>query len=323
MTGHANARSTRQAGIAAEPGWDVIGDVHGYAERLESLLAALGFARRDGVWMHPERTAAFVGDFVDRGPENLRACRIVMAMMEAGSAVAVMGNHDFNIVCLATPDPDTPAEFLRPHTPKNLHQAAATRAEMQRDPQEAARVLAWLRALPLWRELDAIRLVHAAWSAPAMAALAPFLDAQGALDQRGFVRAVRKGDRVREAREAIVNGPETSLPPGLSYVDPDGHVRTGARLAWWKKDARTWRDVIVVEDAVRMRIPEQPLPDGLLPDVPSDKPIFFGHHWMRPPLAPLSPRLACVDASVAKQGRLAAYRYAGEPELTADRFVYA
>jgi hypothetical protein len=308
--------------VAVEPGWDVIGDVHGHAERLESLLTTLGFAPRGGAWIHPERTAAFVGDFVDRGPENLRTCRIVMEMMEAGSAIAVMGNHDLNAVCLATPDPDVPGAFLRPHSAKNLHQAAATRAEMERDPDEASRVLAWLRALPLWLELDTIRLVHAAWSVPAMATLAPFLDERGALDGPGLVRAARKGDPVREAREAIVNGPETKLPRGLSYLDQDGHERTDARLAWWKEDALTWRDVIVAEDEVRARIPEQPLPHGLLPDVPSNKPILFGHYWMRPPLKPVSRRLACVDASVAKGGRLAAYRYCGEVELTADRFVY-
>jgi calcineurin-like phosphoesterase family protein len=308
--------------VTAGSGWDVIGDVHGHAERLETLLATLGFVLRDSVWTHSERKAAFVGDFIDRGPENLRACRIVMDMMTAGAAVAVMGNHDFNAVCLATHDPDVPGSFLRPHSAKNLHQTAATRHEMERDPQGAAQVLAWLRALPLWLEFDSIRLAHAAWSIEAMAALAPFLDARGALDELGLVRAARQGDPVRTAREAIINGPETYLPSGLSYVDADGHVRTDARLAWWKHDAQSWREVILVDEEVRARIPAQPLPRGLLPEVPSDKPIFFGHYWMRPPLAPLSPRLACVDASVAKGGRLAAYRYSGEYMLAAERFVY-
>jgi hypothetical protein len=85
-------------------GFDIIGDVHGYAAALEELLAAMDYSKRDGVWCHPESMAVFVGDFVDRGPENLRACRIVMAMQEAGACTAVMGNHDLNAVCLATPD---------------------------------------------------------------------------------------------------------------------------------------------------------------------------------------------------------------------------
>src|ERR1700674_2912856 len=94
------------------PGYDVIGDIHGQAARLEALLTALEYVQRDGTWTHPARTAVFVGDFVDRGPENLRACRIVMAMTAAGTAHAVMGNHDFNAVCLAAPDPDKPDAFL-------------------------------------------------------------------------------------------------------------------------------------------------------------------------------------------------------------------
>jgi hypothetical protein len=69
-------------------GYDIIGNVHGHAAALETLLAKLGYARRDGSWTHSERTAVFVGDFVDRGPENLRACRIAMAMIEAGTALS-------------------------------------------------------------------------------------------------------------------------------------------------------------------------------------------------------------------------------------------
>src|SRR5262245_19930376 len=98
------------------PGFDIIGDVHGCAAALEALLRSMAYVRRDGVWRHPERMAVFVGDYVDRGAENLRACRIVMDMQEAGSARALMGNHDFNTVCLVTCDPANPENFLRPHT---------------------------------------------------------------------------------------------------------------------------------------------------------------------------------------------------------------
>jgi hypothetical protein len=56
-----------------ETGYDIIGDVHGHA-----AAQVMGYNKRDGVWCHSERTAAFVGDFVDRGPENLRVCRIVI-----------------------------------------------------------------------------------------------------------------------------------------------------------------------------------------------------------------------------------------------------
>ncbi|MBB5852804.1 polynucleotide kinase-phosphatase [Amycolatopsis umgeniensis] len=75
--------------------FDVIGDVHGCREELEELLTELGYA--DGV--HPEgRTAVFVGDLVDRGPDTPGVLRRVMAMAEAGSALVVCGNHEQKLV---------------------------------------------------------------------------------------------------------------------------------------------------------------------------------------------------------------------------------
>jgi hypothetical protein len=311
--------------MTVQGGYDVIGDIHGYAERLEELLQLMDYVKRDGTWMHAELKAVFVGDYVDRGPENLRTCRIVMAMVEAGAAYAVMGNHDFNAVCLATPDPDQPGAFLRPHTGKNLYQAKATRAEMEKNPAEAAVVIAWLRALPLWFEAKDIHVVHAGWSAQRMSELAPFLDERGALTQAGLSRAARKGDSIHSAREYILNGPEAKLPLGISYRDPDGHVRSDGRLAWWRAgtDGLTWREAFVGDEVARIQIPEIPLPPGLLDRWELTKPVLFGHYWMQAPLAVLTPLHACVDASVAKGGRLAAYRSSGAAQLDPEGFLYA
>ena len=285
----------------------------------------MDYLKRDGTWEHPERKAVFVGDYVDRGPENLRTCRIVMAMVEAGAAHAVMGNHDFNTVCLATPDPDQPGAFLRPHIEKNLQQARATRIEMENNPAEAAVVLGWLRNLPLWFEAEDLHVVHAGWSATARAELAPFLDERGALTEAGLFRTARKGDRIQRAREYLLNGPEAKMPFEISYHDPDGNVRAEGRLAWWKagKDDLTWREAFVGDDVARARIPETPLPPDLIERADLTKPVLFGHYWMQPPLALLSPFHICVDASVAKGGRLAAYRFSGAVPLDPKRFVYA
>ncbi|RSS79703.1 polynucleotide kinase-phosphatase [Streptomyces sp. WAC06614] len=71
--------------------FDIIGDVHGCASELESLLAKLGYV--DGV--HPAgRTAVFVGDLVDRGPDSPGVLRRVMGMVKAGHALCVPGNHE-------------------------------------------------------------------------------------------------------------------------------------------------------------------------------------------------------------------------------------
>ncbi|WP_223777388.1 polynucleotide kinase-phosphatase [Streptomyces sp. 135] len=71
--------------------FDIIGDVHGCAAELETLLTKLGYV--DGT--HPEgRTAVFVGDLVDRGPDTPGVLRRVMAMVAAGTALCVPGNHE-------------------------------------------------------------------------------------------------------------------------------------------------------------------------------------------------------------------------------------
>ncbi|GAA0976879.1 polynucleotide kinase-phosphatase [Acrocarpospora macrocephala] len=91
--------------ITLEPAWtdlkhltgpfDIIGDVHGCAAELETLLTTLGYV--DG--RHPQgRTAVFVGDLVDRGPDTPGVLRRVMGMVEAGTALCVCGNHEQKLV---------------------------------------------------------------------------------------------------------------------------------------------------------------------------------------------------------------------------------
>jgi protein phosphatase len=79
--------------------FDVIGDVHGCFDELTALLSQLGY--REAViegnvtWAHPEgRRAVFLGDLVDRGPGVVEVLRLVMSMVEAGTALCVPGNHE-------------------------------------------------------------------------------------------------------------------------------------------------------------------------------------------------------------------------------------
>jgi protein phosphatase len=101
------------AEIAREPLWtdrrgetgpfDIIGDVHGCADELEELLARLGYSveafdeggeRGYRVFAKSGRRAIFLGDLVDRGPRTPDVLRLVMAMVDAGEALCVPGNHD-------------------------------------------------------------------------------------------------------------------------------------------------------------------------------------------------------------------------------------
>ncbi|TDD88535.1 polynucleotide kinase-phosphatase [Actinomadura rubrisoli] len=85
--------------------FDIIGDVHGCRAELEDLLAVLGYeVERDASGRavgatHPGgRTAVFVGDLVDRGPDSPGVLRLAMGMAAAGDALCVSGNHEAKLV---------------------------------------------------------------------------------------------------------------------------------------------------------------------------------------------------------------------------------
>ena len=105
---------------------DLIGDIHGHADALQRLLRQLGYSRHKGVYKHSERQAIFLGDFVDRGPQIRETLELVRPMVDAGSALAVMGNHELNALAFHTRDPDKPGCHLRPHNEKNSNQHAET-----------------------------------------------------------------------------------------------------------------------------------------------------------------------------------------------------
>ena len=85
--------------------FDVIGDIHGCLSELESLLTTLGYTlerdadgRAVGATPPEGRTAVFVGDYVDRGPDSVGVLRLVMGMVANGAALAVPGNHENKLV---------------------------------------------------------------------------------------------------------------------------------------------------------------------------------------------------------------------------------
>ena len=123
--------------------YDVIGDIHGHADKLTVLLRKLGYRDRLGAWRHPDSTAIFVGDFIDRGPGQLDTIRIVRGMLDAGTAKAVMGNHEFNAVAWYMPDPDHEGEHLRRRKAKNRHQHKAFLAETEHNPALHEEFVAW------------------------------------------------------------------------------------------------------------------------------------------------------------------------------------
>ena len=81
--------------------YDIIGDIHGHAAELKSLLTRMDYKETNGVWQHPSRKAIFVGDLIDSGPAIREVLQIVKNMVDHPKALVVMGNHEYNAIAYA------------------------------------------------------------------------------------------------------------------------------------------------------------------------------------------------------------------------------
>ena len=102
---------------------DIIGDIHGHADHLHQLLNKMGYREINGFYAQTGHNVLFLGDFIDRGPEQKEVLRIVRSMCANSSAMAVMGNHEFNAIGWMTKNQS--GDYLRSHndTHRDQHQA--------------------------------------------------------------------------------------------------------------------------------------------------------------------------------------------------------
>ncbi|MGH3738365.1 MAG: polynucleotide kinase-phosphatase [Micromonosporaceae bacterium] len=159
-------REPDQVTIAYERAWndkteltgpfDIVGDVHGCRAELETLLGEMGWTlHRDSAGRpvdatHPEdRTAVFVGDLVDRGPDSPGVLRLVMGMVAAGHALCVPGNHEQKLL-----------RKLRGRNVKLSHGLAETLEQLAKEPPEfIEQAAAWIDGLVSHYRLDGGKLV--------------------------------------------------------------------------------------------------------------------------------------------------------------------
>ncbi|MGW8330018.1 polynucleotide kinase-phosphatase [Streptomyces sp. NPDC055897] len=126
--------------------FDIIGDIHGCRSELDTLLGKLGYV--DGV--HPEgRTAVFVGDLVDRGPDSPGVLRRVMRMVAGGSALCVPGNHENKL-----------GRYLKGRNVQHTHGLAETIEQLEKEDEGfKAQVGEFIDGLVSHYVLDGGRLV--------------------------------------------------------------------------------------------------------------------------------------------------------------------
>jgi len=300
--------------------FDIIGDIHGYADTLTTLLYSLGYESSKGYFHHPTRKVIFLGDFIDRGPQIRKTLSIVKNMVDNGSAQAVLGNHEYNAICYFTRDND--GNFLRPHTDKNIRQFRHTLQDFKNYREELEYYINWFSTLPLFLDFEKFRIVHACWDNSIIDFIKKELPLHR-LNSKFLIQSAKNNTPEYDAIEILLKGKELKLPTNFVFVDRDGVQRKSIRIKWWQKfNSETYRSV-----AVNF---ESSLPDVLIPEntfehhAPyhlSEPPVFIGHYWKRGIPQLLASNVCCVDYSVAKNGKLCAYRWDDESILDNNKFV--
>ena len=301
--------------------YDLIGDIHGCSRTLEALLHQLEYQCVNGAYRHSERQVIFLGDFIDRGPGQREVVEIVRAMIQAGSARAVMANHEFNAIAFASRDQK--GDFLREHSQKNLEQHAAFLEAFTPGSADYLDVIEWFKTLPLWLDLGSIRVIHACWDSAAIDYLEKRLDSNARLSDEVLIDVCEEGSPAYLAIETLLKGKEIPLPPGASFRDKGGTVRHHIRIRWWDENATTHREAFFGSASAATHIPDDPIDDDhLIVYAHDEPPVFLGHYWLEGKPEPLAANIACLDYSVAKSGgKLVAYRWDGESRLSAEKFV--
>jgi len=296
---------------------DFIGDIHGYADHLEKLLKLLQYDKINGAYKHPERMVLFVGDYIDRGADSPRVVNIVRNMVDAGSAVALCGNHEFNAICFNTMSKNG---FIRPHLIKNFKQHSETLIQYLGKQSEYNDAIEWFKTLPLFIETKSFRAVHATWDNSSIKYLSTNLQ-QGTLSPEQYLEFSNEESQLFKAVEITCKGKEAQLPKGISFFDKDGTERYDIRLKWWQNpEGLTVKEMSVIEN---LELGNELFDAGNMDYYKeNEKPVFFGHYWLKGKPKIFGDNICCLDFSVAKGGHLVAYRYSGEKKLSNQNLVY-
>lgn len=307
-------------------GFDLIGDVHGCGSSLVRLLEQMGYRQQAGVWRHPRRMALFLGDLIDRGPRIREVLHTVHAMVDAGQALCIMGNHEYNALGWYTEAPAQSARrHVREHTAHHERLLLQTFRQFENHPADWRDFLDWFQQMPLFLDAGRFRLVHACWDDSLIDALRRDYP-DGCIDRAFVTASAIPGSFANRVFERLLRGTDLRLPQGLTLTSEEGFSRAYFRTKFWEEDPQTYGDVVFQPDA---------LPDSVarLPLTPTDKSrllqydlgepmLFVGHYWQRGRPAPLRPNLACLDYSAVMYGKLVAYRLDSELHIDPGKFVW-
>jgi len=320
---------------------DFIGDIHGHYDELVALLQKLGYDKRDGAYRYPGngRTVVFLGDYIDRGNQVRQTIKLVRSMRDAGSAIALMGNHEFNALSFWHENGaagriihSIHGGYLREHTFNKVAIHAKTIEDYRGRKAEFFEMLDFLKTLPFYLETETFRAQHACFDLKC----AKMLEDEGLLSfaDGDFDELIaRANDKYNEYGDSLyypislfLKGPEMDLPEGLTFRDAEGVLRKRTRLCWWIDPKHANLSELSFQPGVELP------PCEVFPEVherdfyrEDERPDFFGHYWLTGLPELIRDNICCLDYSVAGyrgNGHLAAYRFDGEQKLDSRKFVW-
>ncbi len=301
-------------------GYDIIGDIHGYASLLRQLLTELGYRREDGSWSQPRRKVIFVGDFINRGPEIRETMFLVRGMVESGNALAIMGNHEYS--CILYHIKDDNGTFMSRHIAGNRNEIQKTLTVYKNLNEEWTDHLKWMRTLPFFLDLGDIRIAHAYWNDQEIALLKDYLP-EGRLKKRFLREMHKRSPEIAAIVYKLLKGLEYKCPKDLILKCSKGLTKKVFTLNWWESpEDKTFSQLYFGNKFV---LPEYHPPVELAPSFEPygpEKPIvFFGHYCLSDGPAILQQNICCLDSCVVTTGKLSAYRWSGEKQLNPENFV--
>jgi hypothetical protein len=300
--------------------YDIIGDVHGHADQLRSLLKNMGYSLVDDCYFHPERKAVFVGDFINRGPKIRETLTLIRKMVEKGTAYAILGNHEMYAVLYYLRDIE--GKYYKKRIPKYQLQINQTLAEFVLYQEEFKSHLKWLRTLPVFLDFGAIRVVHACWDDKNIELLKSTIT-EPKLTKTVLREIALNGTPFSTSFWESCKGVDFQLPKDMLIFDTEGHPHRSFRMKWWDVPlGKTFNDVSLES---RFELPAYTIPREIIQErkpYPADAPIvFFGHYCLKQCCGIMAENLCCVDSCVTRTGKLAAYRWNGENKLDKAKFV--
>ena len=292
------------------PTFDIIPDIHGQYEKLVDLISKLGWFEMQGSWKHRDkgRKIIFLGDFIDRGKQNLKVVSLIRNLQSEELAYAIIGNHELNAIYFHSQNPMT-GHPLRAHSPANIQQHKSFLNEFPLKNSETEDIINWFCSLPLFLDFSSFRVVHACWTSSAIGTLSK-INKLGIFPREFYIENNLKKSKAYFAIELLTKGPEARLPVNTLFTDKTGIQRRALRLAWWRDKAKSWRDLAVSVPNTSL-IPDSTFNNWdeieLYPK--NAPPVFFGHYWMDSPLRVERQNALCLDYSAGANGPLVSYHF--------------